>query len=172
MNQQPDKKFLELIEENKRIIFKICNSYCPNKDEREDLAQEIVYNLWKSFQSFNSNLKFSTWMYRIALNVAISFYRKEKRLAPHVSISENLIVLEENANKETDNNLTLLLQFINELKEIDKSIMLLYLDDKSYKEIAEITGISESNVATKISRIKDRLKSNFQTIQNNYYGTK
>src|SRR5215217_8123197 len=121
MNQQPDKKFLELIEENKRIIFKICNSYCPNKDERDDLAQEIIYNLWKSYQRFNSNLKFSTWMYRIALNVAISFYRKEKKSAPHVSISEHLIILEENPNNETDNNLNLLLKFINELKEIDKS---------------------------------------------------
>ena len=167
MSIPPDKRFLLLIEENKRIIFKICNSYCPNKDERDDLAQEIVYNLWKSSQSFNSDLKFSTWMYRVALNVAISFYRREKKSAPHISISEHLIVLEENTNTETDNNLNLLLKFINELREIDKSIMLLYLDDKSYKEIAEITGISESNVATKISRIKDRLKSNFQTIQNN-----
>ena len=167
MSIPPDKSFLALIGENKRIIFKICNSYCPNKDERDDLAQEIVYNLWKSYQSYNSNLKFSTWMYRIALNVAISFYRKEKKSAPLVSLPEHLIVLEENTNTETDNNLNLLPKFINELREIDKSIMLLYLDDKSYKEIAEITGISESNVATKISRIKDRLKSNFQTIQNN-----
>jgi RNA polymerase sigma factor (sigma-70 family) len=167
MSIPPDKSFLALIEENKRIIFKICNSYCPNKDERDDLAQEMVYNLWKSYQSFNTNLKFSTWMYRIALNVAISFYRKEKKSAPHVSISDHLIILEENTSTEMDNNLNLLLKFINELREIDKSIMLLYLDDKSYKEIAEITGISESNVATKISRIKEKLKSNFQTIQNN-----
>jgi RNA polymerase sigma factor (sigma-70 family) len=164
MSIPPDKKFMELIEENKRIIFKICNSYCPNKEERDDLAQEIVYNLWKSYQRFNSSLKFSTWMYRIALNVAISFYRKVKKSAPQISISENLILLEESTNNETDNNIHLLLKFINELKEIDKSIMLLYLDDKSYKEIAEITGISESNIATKISRIKDKLKSNFQTI--------
>lgn len=171
MSDQPDKRFLDLIEENKRIIFKICNSYCPNKNEREDLAQDIVYHLWKSYQSFNPALKFSTWMYRIALNVAISFYRKEKKTAPQVSISEHLIVWEEDTNKEANHNLNLLLQFINELKEIDKSIMLLYLDDKSYKEIAEITGISESNVATRISRIKDRLKSNFKTIQNNHYGT-
>src|SRR5437762_1283672 len=98
MSIPPDKSFLALIGENKRIIFKICNSYCPNKDERDDLAQEIVYNLWKSYQSYNSNLKFSTWMYRIALNVAISFYRKEKKSAPLVSLPEHLIVLEENTN--------------------------------------------------------------------------
>ena len=167
MNLQPDKKFLELIEENKRIIFKICNSYCPNKDERDDLAQEIVYNLWKSYQSFNSNLKFSTWMYRIALNVAISFYRKENKSGTYIPFSESLLLFEENAgaNTEMETNLGLLMKFIGELKEIDRSIMLLYLDDKSYKEIAEITGISESNVATKISRIKDKLKSNFLTIQ-------
>ena len=171
MSIPPDKKFLALVEENKKIIFKICNSYCPNKEERDDLAQEIVYNLWKSYQAYNPNFKFSTWMYRIALNVAISFYRKEKKSKPHVAITENLLLFENTVDPENEKNLNLLLQFIHQLKEIDKSVMLLYLEDKSYKEIAEITGISESNVATKINRIKERLKSNFLTTQNNYYGT-
>lgn len=171
MSIPPDKKFLDLIEENKRIIFKICNSYCPNKQERNDLAQEMVYHLWKSYQGYNPALKFSTWMYRIALNVAISFYRKEKKSKPHIAITEHLVLFENTAEPETENNLSLLLKFIHQLKEIDKSVMLLYLDDKSYREIAEITGISESNVATKINRIKDRLKSNFLTTQKNYYGT-
>ena len=171
MSTAPDKKFLDLIEENKKIIFKICNSYCPNKGERDDLAQEIVYHLWKSYQVYNPNLKFSTWMYRIALNVAISFYRKEKKSKPHIAITEHLVLFESPADPETENNLYLLLQFIHQLKEIDKSVMLLYLDDKSYKEISEITGISESNVATKINRIKERLKSNFLTTKKNYHGT-
>jgi RNA polymerase sigma factor (sigma-70 family) len=166
MNIQPDKeKFVQLIQNNKGIIYKICNSYCSNKNDRDDLAQEIVYNLWKSYSGFNPALKFSTWMYRIALNVAISFYRKETSTGARVAFSESLVLFEENANADTEANLTLLMKFISELKEIDRSIMLLYLDDKSYKEIAEITGISESNVATKISRIKDKLKSNFLTIQ-------
>jgi RNA polymerase sigma factor (sigma-70 family) len=166
--------FTELIRENKGIIFKICNAYCFSKEDRDDLAQEIIYNLWKSFAGYKAEFKFSTWMYRIALNVAISFYRKEKNERRRVSYSENLLVFEEDGspNTEEERNLQLLLKFIGELKEIDKSIMLLYLGDKSYKEIAEITGITESNVSTKIHRIKEKLKTNFLTNQNNFYGTK
>ncbi len=155
--------FTKLIQENKKIIFKICNSYCSNKNDRDDLAQEIVFNLWKSFEGFTWDSKFSTWMYRIALNVAISFYRKEMRSIKFSSFSEDLIVFEEatDANIDVENNLSLLQKFIHELNEIDKSIMLLYLENKGYKEIAEITGITESNVATKINRIKTKLKSKF-----------
>ena len=158
-----DQEFTKLIKENKGIIYKICNSYCADKKDRDDLAQEIIYNLWKSFASFNSEFKFSTWMYRIALNVAISFYRQEKKFKNHDSISEGLIVFEENSEdkNEVENNLRLLQGFINELNEIDKAIILLYLDDKSHKEIAHITGFTETNVATKINRIKDKLRTNF-----------
>lgn len=164
MNIPPDKEiFVQLITENKGIIFKICNSYCAKKSDRDDLAQEIVYNLWKSFLSFNPGFKFSTWMYRIALNVAISFYRKGRKAEKYIPFPETLIVLEENkeANSEVELNIRLLQLFISELKEIDKSIMLLLLDDKGYKEIAEIIGITETNVATKINRIKDKLRNNF-----------
>jgi RNA polymerase sigma-70 factor (ECF subfamily) len=156
-----EKEFTKLIKENKGIIYKICSSYCADKDDRDDLAQEIIYNLWKSFDSFNANLKFSTWMYRIALNVAISFYRREKKIKNHNEISEGLIVFEENIEEETESKLTLLQEFINELKEIDKAIILLYLDDKSHREIAEITGFTETNVATKINRIKEKLRTKF-----------
>ena len=160
----PDKEsFVELLRENRKIVFKICNSYCSNKDDRDDLAQEIVFNLWKSFATFTPDYKFSTWMYRIGLNVAISFYRKEIRALQFSPYSENLMVFEDDTGyqAEKESNLNRLQQFIFELNEIDKSIMLLYLDDKNYREIAEITGITESNVATKISRIKDKLKSKF-----------
>ena len=167
MNLLTEKEiFVQLIQENRKIIYKICNSYCVHKDNRDDLAQEIVYNLWKSYHSFDPAFKFSTWMYRIALNVAISFYRHENKTRPYVPFTENLIVFENDTsiNTETETNLGLLMKFINELKEIDKSVMLLYLDEKGYKEIAEITGITESNVATKINRIKDKLKTNFSNV--------
>ena len=154
--------FLRLLEEHKGIIIKICNAYCQAKDDKEDLSQEIVYNLWKAFANYTPDHKFSTWLYRVALNVAISYYRKEKRSLQYTPYDENLIIFsEEGYNKELEGNLLLLQQFIFELKEIDKSIMLLYLDDKSYHEIAEITGISETNVATKINRIKTNLKAKF-----------
>jgi RNA polymerase sigma factor (sigma-70 family) len=156
-----EQEFIKLIKENKGIIYKICNSYCADKDSRDDLAQEIIYNLWKSFSSFNDAFKFSTWMYRIALNVAISFYRQERKFSNHDSISEGLIVFEENTDTGVETNLQLLQGFINELKEIDKAIILLYLDDKSHREIAEITGFTETNVATKINRIKEQLRLKF-----------
>jgi RNA polymerase sigma-70 factor, ECF subfamily len=158
-----DLEFTRLIRENKRIIYKICNSYCPDKDDRDDLAQEIIYNLWKSFNNFNAAFKFSTWMYRIALNVAISFYRREKKFKNHDPILEGLIVFEETQEDKTEveKNLELLQGFINELKEVDKAIILLYLDDRSHREISEITGFTETNVATKINRIKEKLRANF-----------
>ena len=158
-----DKKtFLRLLEEHKGIVIKICNAYCQARADKEDLSQEIVYNLWKAFSSYTPDYKFSTWLYRVALNVAISYYRREKRSLQFSAYDENLIIYnEEGYDKAMDGNLLLLQQFIFELKEIDKSIMLLYLDDKSYREIAEITGMSETNVATKINRIKMNLKAKF-----------
>jgi len=155
--------FLHLLQQYKGIVIKICNSYCPSKTDREDLAQEIVFNLWKAFTNYTPDYKFSTWMYRIALNVAISFYRKERRALQYSTYSENLLIFDDDSNstRELEGNLGLLQKFIHELKEIDKSILILYLDDKSYTEIAEIVGISESNVATKINRIKAHLKSKF-----------
>lgn len=173
MDTKPDKeKFMELMEQNKGIIFTICNSYCKNRDDIDDLSQDIVYNLWKSFNSYNTDLKFSTWMYRVALNVAISFYRKGKRLGSKVVYDEQLIQLETDNGYEEAEDFTLLFNFISTLKAMDKSIILLYLEDKTYKEIAAIVGISETNVATRIGRIKERLKSDFQTAQNKDYGTK
>jgi RNA polymerase sigma factor (sigma-70 family) len=165
MNASPNKEiFTQLINENKGIVYKVCNAYCRDKNNKDDLAQEILYNLWKSFHSFRTDLKFSTWMYRIALNVAISFYRKEKKSKPHVEIFDDVTLFEETEKDiHLEDNLMLLNSFIDKLKEIDKSIILLYLDDKSQKEIAEITGITESNVSTRINRIKYKLKSNFLT---------
>ncbi|MEP6583522.1 MAG: sigma-70 family RNA polymerase sigma factor [Ginsengibacter sp.] len=157
--------FVQLMQSNRGIILKICNSYCTNKDDRDDLAQEIIFNLWKAFANYTPDYKFSTWMYRIGLNVAISFYRKEMRSIRFNTYSEDLMVFDdEDENKwEEESSLGLLQKFILELKEIDKSIMLLYLDQKSYGEIAEIVGITETNVATKINRIKINLKTKITT---------
>ena len=159
--------FLKLLDEHKGIIIKICNAYCNSKIDKEDLSQEITFNLWKGFETYKPDYKFSTWLYRVALNVAISFYRKEKRQLLFHAYDESLLVFDEEGkyNQESEGRLGLLQKYIHELKEIDRSIMLLYLDDKSYKEIAEITGISESNVATKINRIKAGLRAKFSNNQ-------
>jgi RNA polymerase sigma-70 factor (ECF subfamily) len=167
MREVRDKEtFVKLIETNKAIIYKISRSYCADVEDVDDLVQEIIYNLWKAFDKFNPDYKFSTWMYRIALNVAISYYKKGLRAKPNMSMTDSILELDDAPDAGNEDNLRLLLQFIGELRDIDRSIMLLYLEEKNHKEIAEITGITESNVSTKISRIKDKLKVSFQTLQN------
>jgi RNA polymerase sigma factor (sigma-70 family) len=167
MNNPEDKEaFLRLIQNNKGIIWKICNSYCKNEYQREDLAQEIIYQLWKSGTHFDNTYKFSTWMYRIALNVAISHYRKESRSDKVIALAENHLEVAEKTDgtSQQEEKIRRLQQFINQLEELNRALMILYLEEKSYSEIAEILGISETNVATKISRIKERLK---QQLKNN-----
>jgi RNA polymerase sigma-70 factor (ECF subfamily) len=166
MHNESDKQaFLLLMQQHKRLIYKICNSYCENKNDRDDLAQEIVYQLWKSYDTYNATFKFSTWMYRVALNVAISFYRKEKRTKNFESIDEKLLEIDDGsyAAIEENTNIQLMHAFIAELREIDKSIIILYLEDHSYKEIGAIIGLTETNVATRINRIKEILKFKFST---------
>lgn len=167
MNTTPDRSaFLKLMNDNQRVIFKICNLYCNNSTDREDLAQEIVYQLWKSGNSFNAEYKFSTWMYRIALNVAISFYRK-RLTRPVIVVNESHIDIADpmEDGEELEEDISNLQKFILGLKELDRAIMLLYLEEKTYKEIAEIIGISETNTSTKISRIKDILKQKFSSVK-------
>ena len=133
------------------------------KRQRKDLAQEIILKLWKSFETFNEQFKHSTWIYRISLNVAISFYRKEKsRSKINAPLSENIFnIADFQDNKPAEQNVFFLTQFISELKELDRALMILYLEERSHKEIAEIIGITETNVATKIGRIKTILRQKF-----------
>lgn len=163
------EQFIKTIDEHKKIIYKIVNSYCQNKEDRKDLEQEIIIQLWSSFDNYNSAYKYSTWMYRIALNVAISFYRKEKKWSVKNDFynEESIFRIEEDSSEEQttlDYHLKLLQEFIHNLNELNKALMLLYLEEKSYEEIAEILGITKTNVATKISRIKLKLKKEFQNI--------
>lgn len=161
------EEFLTRLEEHKLIIYKICNSYCPNPHDRQDLAQEITYQLWRSYTRFDGRVKFSTWMYRIALNVAITLYRKTKTKESVIRLAEPNEETEDKKEDRTEleTNISVLQQFINQLKELDKALMILYLEEKSYHEIAEILGITETNVATRISRVKEKLKQRFSTIK-------
>ncbi|HEY4155926.1 MAG TPA: sigma-70 family RNA polymerase sigma factor [Puia sp.] len=162
--QQAKENFLKLIQENKGIIIRICNSYCPDKHYREDLAQEIIFHLWKSGDHYDPNQKFSTWMYRVALNVAISYYRKGKTSVYPLSLDGEQHEVEDQRADETEENINLLQRFIHELGKMDKALMILFLEGKTYAEIADILGISETNVGTKISRIKKRIKQNFSDL--------
>ncbi len=132
-------ELLKLILENKGIILKICNSYCQDKTDREDLAQEIIIQLWTSGKSFNPDFKFTTWMYRVALNVAISFYRKGKKWNT-IPLAENHLHLSESPYSQTqlEEELNTLQRHVSQLKDLDKALILLYFEEKSYKEIAEV----------------------------------
>ena len=160
-------EFLSLVQSNKGIIYKVANSYCKSVEDRKDLVQEIIIQLWKSFDDYDNSFKHSTWMYRISLNVAISFYRKENsRKKISNPFTEGIINFTDNDSPEDkESALGILQQMILELKDLDKALMLLYLEEKSHKEISRIIGISETNVATKINRIKNLLKQKFTQIK-------
>ena len=165
--QDKNDLFISIIERHKGILYKIAISYCQDNEDRKDLIQDIFVQLWKSFDNYSDEYKYSTWIYRIALNVAISFYRKENsRTKISGTYSEEIFNFSDtNEAEERETNFGMLQQFISELKELDKALMLLYLEEKSYKEIAGIIGYSETNVATKIGRIKLKLKEKFSQIK-------
>jgi RNA polymerase sigma-70 factor, ECF subfamily len=156
-------EFLRLIEDNKGILYKVCAIYCADRGDREDLMQEMIYQLWRSASAgnYDKTRKFSTYMYRIALNVAISFYRKAGRSGVKVSLESEMQVAESGPEDGLHDTVEILHRFIAGLGELDKALMILYLEERSYKEIAEVLGLTETNVATKLSRIKDRLKQRF-----------
>ncbi len=160
--------FYTIIEEHKGILYKIANSYCKDKDDRQDLLQEIIVQLWLSYGKYDSQFKLSTWIYRIALNTSISFYRKNKtRKEKTVELSPILETsIMEDSPFPDDSNIIRLQGFIQELKEFDKALILLYLDGLTQKEISEILGITPSNISTKIGRIKKTLKNKFQNKKN------
>jgi len=165
-NQKQKQLFEEIIEQHKGILFKVARAYCPNEEDRQDLIQEMMIQIWQSVHKYNDLYKISTWLYRISLNVAISFYRKNStRAKKYTELNEQMVVTTIDDKSDNEIHLNLLEQFICELKEIDKALMILYLEDKTHIEIAEILGLSVSNVGTKIGRIKDRLKTRFSQLK-------
>jgi RNA polymerase sigma-70 factor (ECF subfamily) len=163
MDKQKQQQFFqEIIEQHKGILLKVARVYCPNESDRQDLIQEMMIQIWQSIHKYNGQFKISTWLYRISLNVAISFYRKSSTRANIFTVvNEQMKEIPSEDKAESEQQLKLLEQFIHELKEFDKALMMLYLEDKSHAEIAEILGMSVSNVGTKIGRIKEKLKTRF-----------
>ena len=161
-DREHQRRFEALLHEHRKIVFKVAGLYSRSAADREDLVQEISAQLWRSFGSYDpARAKFSTWMYRIALNVAISQVRRERwsasdRFEPLQAHHLDIMGGEEVA--EPDERLAELYAFIGQLDALNRALILLYLEDRNYTEIAEILGISETNVATKISRIKQKLR--------------
>jgi len=160
------ESFLQVIEANKGIIYKVARSYCSSELNREDLIQEIILQLWLSFHKYNETYKLTTWMYRIALNVSISFYRKESRRdAINHPLPEGILFLnEDKAGEGWRAEVDQLYLFIQQLTAIDRAIILLYLEENSHQEIASILGLTMTNVATRVSRIKQQLKQKFSIL--------
>lgn len=155
-------EFSELIERHRGIVFKVANTYAFQAEDRADLAQEIAAQLWRAYPGYDPGRPFSTWMYRIALNVAVSHVRSTVNIGRHaVPLDEAVHDLpDDNAvDHEADQQVRALHRFIAQLEPLNRALLLLYLDDQSYREIADILGISETNVATKLSRLKQRIRS-------------
>lgn len=150
-------KFQALLEEHKRLLYKVCRTFGREPADRDDLAQEITAQLWRSFPSFDGRAAFSTWMYRIALNVAISYQRRERTRARYV-IADDEKLLELAQEPEGSPHLAELFARIAELAPLEKALMLLYLDGNSHREIGEVLGITEHNVATKLNRLKQAMR--------------
>ena len=155
--------FTDLIREHQGLLFKVTSIYTDNKQDQEDLFQEVVYQLWKYFDSFRNESKITTWMYRVAMNTAITNLKKNKRRPDSISIADTVIKETESLKDDTyEERLRLLYQYLNKLNTLDKGLIFLLLEGKSYKEIAEITGLEASNVGTRISRVKKKLKTNLK----------
>ncbi|CAN5156957.1 sigma-70 family RNA polymerase sigma factor [soil metagenome] len=156
-----DKKdqFTRVIKLNQGLIFKVAALYTNSLEDREDLYQEIVFQLWKSFGTFNEQSKLSTWMYRVAMNTAIYNLKSSKRKVNTIPIDFESERFADVLDKTEEERIKVLYEHIQTLNLLEKGIILLYLEEKSHLEIASIIGITTSNVGTKIARIKEKLKS-------------
>ncbi len=150
--------FVNIITRNQGIIHKVCSVYCDNEEDRKDLFQEILAQLWKSFSSFRNEAKFSTWMYRVSLNTAITSFKRGKRKPDQVPMESSFQIVDNSRDEELEENIKLLYKAIAKLSGVEKSIVLLYLENKPYEEIAEITGITQNYVRVKMNRVKKKLK--------------
>ena len=167
MTRDAHREFADLLERHRGIVLKVAGSYSANPDDRADLAQDIAAQLWRAWPSYAPDRPVTTWMYRIALNVAISHLRgRTLRDRHHVPYDDELHTAGTHDTAIEDEHdagqqLRLLERVIAALPPLDRALMLLYLDERSQREIADVLGISESNVSTRISRLKQRLRDEF-----------
>jgi RNA polymerase sigma-70 factor (ECF subfamily) len=159
MSDNLEQVFVKQLKENQNIIHKICRLYTSGEDAHKDLFQEVTIQLWKAFPKFRGEAKFSTWAYRVALNTAITLYRKSTRSISTVEFeSRKHFINQEDYNHEEEEQIKLMYEAVKQLNDIEKALVFLYLEDKNYTEIAETLGITEVNARVKINRIKGKLK--------------
>ena len=165
--KEKEQEFLKRIESHKGILYKVSKMYMDNHDDQQDLFQEIVCQLWKSYDSFRNESQFSTWMYRVAVNTAIVFLRKEKRKVDKYEIASENIKEEEGDSHIKESQLDHFYKAVQKLEKIDKAIIFYQLEGFSHKEIGENLGISEGNARVKLNRAKEKIK---EIIKNQGYG--
>ncbi len=164
-NEQLEIEFSKRIEESQGIIHKVCRMYCDNEEHRKDLFQEILIQLWKSYPSFKGDSKFSTWMYRVAINVSIQDLRKTKKKQQlFFQTNQFKDASVEQKSEAIDEKLKLMHMAISGLNKVEKAIVMLHLEEKSNEEIADIVGITQNYVRVKMNRIKTKLS---KTIKKN-----
>ncbi|MCM4156578.1 sigma-70 family RNA polymerase sigma factor [Gramella sp. AN32] len=160
MNKELEHQFVTNLEKHQNIAHKICRIYTNDQDSHNDLFQEITIQLWKAYPKFRGDSKFSTWMYRVALNTAITLYRKKKKSIRTQDFDSVFFRIKAEGYDDTiEQNLKLMYDAIRQLNDIDKALIFLYLEDKNYSEISDTLGISEVNARVKMNRIKTKLKS-------------
>lgn len=160
MNKELEHKFVTELETNQNIVHKVCSLYTSDKDAHKDLFQEITIQLWKAYPKFRGESKFSTWMYRVALNTAITLYRKSKRRVTTQNYDSVIFKIKADEYDPTEEQqLKLMYNAIRELGDIDKALVFLYLEEKNYSEISETLGITEVNARVKMNRIKTKLRT-------------
>lgn len=153
------REFLTLIEQNKGILHKVSRLYMDNLDDRNDLVQEIILQLWKSYSRFEGNSQFSTWMYRVSLNTALTYFKKEKKKADHFTFMDNIDKAQEEYSGEQDLQLELFYKAVQKLGQVEKALIFLFLEGQSHNEIASNLGITAVNARVKLNRTKDKLQS-------------
>lgn len=154
-----EKRFIQLIKEHQGLIHKVCIMYESDRDIRHDLFQEIVLQLWRSFSTFRGESKITTWMYRIALNTAISGYRKQTRNVKTEDLKDSHFnISEQNNTDAVEENVQRLHQAIHQLSEIERAMIIMALEEIPYEEIAETIGITQNNVRVRMNRIREKLR--------------
>lgn len=160
MSKDLEHAFVTELENNQNIVHKVCTLYTNDKDAHNDLFQEITIQLWKAYPKFRGEAKFSTWMYRVALNTAITLYRKSKKRVQTLDYESVIFKIKADEYDETEEQqLKLMYKAVKQLNDIDKALVFLYLEDKNYTEISETLGISEVNARVKMNRIKTKLRT-------------
>ncbi len=160
MKKELEHNFVELLQKHQNIVHKVCRLYTNNQDAHNDLFQEITIQLWKAYPKFRGDSKFSTWMYRVGLNTAITLYRKNKRRIRTEEFDAIQFKISAEAYDDSEEQqLKLMYKAVHQLNDIDKALIFLYLEDKGYKEISETMGISEVNARVRMNRIKTKLKT-------------